>query len=171
MYLLSTKKEEIQVPEYHLHQPSSVPDGKGIVGLTLTDGKYTINYVPIEVPLADVTNAWMYIKTDEESNLFQKYYGLFRPNQYDQLYELYESENYYCNNYDRRVPTRPYLVTTDIFWELFGAAYEGLFIVKEREEAIPNFRELMNNNYIKVNNKNSSWVPVFKAIKDLICRS
>jgi len=36
-------------------------------------------------------------------------------------------------------PTRPYLVTTDIFWELVASAYEGTFIVQERQQAMPAF--------------------------------
>jgi hypothetical protein len=169
VYLFSTKKEEIQIPEYRfVSAPSSVPDGKGIVGLTFSNEQYALNYVPIDVPLADVVNAWMFAKTNEEIDLFQKHFGLFRPDQYDQLYELYDSENYYCGDYDRNSPTRPYLVTTDIFWELFGAAYQGLFIVKERDEAIPNFWKFVNeaDNYIKITNKISDWAPVFTALKD-----
>jgi hypothetical protein len=169
VYLLSTKKEETQLPEYHFTStPSSVPDGKGIVGLTMSDSKYTLSYVPVEVPLADIENAWMFVKTEEEINLFQKHFGLFRPDQGYQLYELYETENYYCGGYDRNAPTRPYLVTTDIFWELFGAAYEGLFIVKERDEGIPNFWRFINatNEYLKKSNSNSIWLKVIAAIDD-----
>jgi hypothetical protein len=120
------------------------------------------------MPLADVINAWMFAETKDEVALFKKYFGLFRPNQDDQLYKLYETENYYCNSYDRNSPTRPYLVTTDIFWELFGAAYQGLFIVKERDDAIPNFWEFVNraNDYIKNSNKNSIWATVFTALTD-----
>jgi len=170
IYLFSTKKEEIQIPEnLFISTPSSVPDGKGVVGLTMSNGRYTLNYLPIEMPLADVVNAWMFAETNEEVALFKKYFGLFRPNQDDQLYKLYETENYYCNSYDRNSPTRPYLVTTDIFWELFGAAYQGLFIVKERDEAIPNFWVFVNraNEYIMSSNKNLIWAPVFSVLIDL----
>lgn len=170
IYQIATEKEEIQLPEYHfVSTPSSVPDGKGVVGLTFANGRYTLNYLPIEMPLADVVNAWMYLKTQEEINLFQNYFGLFRPNHDDQMYKLYETENYYCNSYSRTTPTRPYLVTTDIFWELFGSAYQGLFIVEERDEAIPNFWKfvLETDNYIKNQNPNSVWTPVFSTLKDI----
>lgn len=170
IYLLSTKKEQIQRPEYKfVSTPSSVPDGKGIVGLTFLNGRYTLNYLPINVPLADVMNAWMFADSAEEVDLFQKYYGLFRPNRDDQLYKLYETENYYCNSYDRNAPTRPYIVTTDLFWELFGAAYEGLFIVKERDEAIPDFWKFISEagKYLKNSNKPSPWTAVFSALNDL----
>ena len=86
------------------------------------------------------------------------------------MYKLYETENYYCNGYDRNAPARPYLVTTDLFWELFGAAYQGLFIVKERDEAIPNFLEFVSeaDQFIKNSHKMTSWAPVFSAIIDFL---
>jgi hypothetical protein len=170
IYLLSQKSEELQLRNYKfVSTPSSVPDGKGVVGLTLLNGCYTLNYVPVKVPLADVSNAWMYADSFEEIGLFQKNNGLFRPDQGDQLYKLYETENYYCNSYDRNSPTRPYLVTTDIFWELFGAAYQGLFIVKERDEAVPNFWKfiLETDSYYNKSKTKSQWMPVFSVLKDL----
>ncbi len=87
-------------------------------------------------------NAWLFCDSNSDLDLFEKNGGLFRPLDCEQLYRLYESENYYCRGYDETTPTRPYLVTTDIFWELFAAAYEGLFIVKERDQAIPAFLEI-----------------------------
>ncbi|MCX6236648.1 MAG: DUF3160 domain-containing protein [Bacteroidia bacterium] len=170
IYQIASKKEEVQLPEYHfISTPSSVPDGKGVVGLTIADSRYSLNYLPIQMPLADVVNAWMYSNTSEEVSLFQKNFGLFRPNHDDQMYKLYETENYHCNSYDRTTPTRPYLVTTDIFWELFGSAYQGLFIVKERDEAIPNFWKfvLEADKYIKNQNPSSVWATVFSTLKDI----
>lgn len=170
IYILAMKREEIQLANYQfISTPSSVPDGKGIVGLTLADGLYTLNYLPVNIPLADVINAWMFTNSSDELNLFQKHYGLFRPNQDDQLYKLYETENYYCGGYGRNTPTRPYLVTTDIFWELFGAAYQGLFIVKERDEAIPNFWKFINevNNYYKKSTTQSELSSIFTTLNDL----
>ena len=170
VYLISTKSEKVQLPNYSfISTPSSVPDGKGIVGLTLSGGRYTLNYCPIDFPLADVVNAWMFAGTSQEIDLFQKRFGLFRPNQDNQLYKLYETENYYCNSYDRNAPTRPYIVTTDLFWELFGAAYQGLFIVKERDEAIPNFWKFINeaDRYLKSSGRESKWAPVFSALTGL----
>ena len=169
IYLLTNKTEEIQLKNYSfLSTPSSVPDGKGIVGLTKINNTYTLNYLPINVPLADVLNAWMYIQSPEELTLFQHNYGLFRSeNNSDQLYQLYETENYYCNRYDKSSPTRPYLVTTDIFWELFGAAYQGLFIVNERDEAIPNFWQFIDRANVYFKDKNSKWTNVFTVIQEL----
>lgn len=170
IYLLSTKTEEVQIPNYKfVSTPSTAPDGKGIVGLTIANGNYTLNYVPVNIPLADVVNAWMFADSKEETDLFQKNFGLFRSGNDDQLYKLYESENYYCNSYSRNSPTRPYIVTTDIFWESFGAAYQGLFIIKERDQAIPNFWKFIDeaDKYLKSSNQKSPWISVFSAIKDL----
>lgn len=144
--------------------PSSVPDGRGIVGLTKSGQVPSLNYVPIKVPLADVVNAWMFCQSDQCVSLLDKNGGLFETLGNEQLYELYESENYNCTN-----STRPYLVTTDIFWELFAVAYEGLFIVQEREQAIPAFWRFVftANQYYKKSADKSPWRPVFEALFDL----
>ena len=172
VFLFASRKEESQLQNFRfVSTPSSTPDGKGIVGLTLSgNNRYTLNYLPVSVPLADVVNAWMYTGSEEEISLFQKNLGLFRPNQYDQMYKLYDSENYYCGDYDRKSPTRPYLVTTDIFWELFGAAYQGIFIVKERDEAMPDFWKFINaaTAYLKNSAKESAWLPVFLTLQDFV---
>jgi hypothetical protein len=169
IYNLSTKNEVSQLSGVQfVSTPSSVPDGKGIVGLTFLNGCYTLNYIPIDLPLADVVNAWMFAFTGDELDHFQKHNGLFRPNSDDQLFKLYESENYLCNGYDRNSPTRPYIVTTDLFWELFGAAYQGLFIVRERDEAIHNFRKfiLEADGYLKKSTQKSAWKPVFATLNE-----
>lgn len=119
--------------------PSSVADGKGLVGLTKEDSVSTIRYVPIDVPLADVVNAWMYLESPRDRELFVTNSGLFRTLKNNQLYELYDSESYHCGGYDQSTPSRPYFVTTDIFWELYAAAFEGIFILSEKQAAIPNF--------------------------------
>ncbi|HAN77612.1 MAG TPA: hypothetical protein DCQ31_07475 [Bacteroidales bacterium] len=169
-YIIQNKKEIIQLNNYKfIATPSSVPDGKGIVGLIRRDNNDVLSYIPIEIPLADVANAWMFVNSQEELNLFSKNSGLFRPNQGDQLYQIYETENYYCNAYDRTSPTRPYIVTTDIFWELFGAAYQGLFIIKERDEAIPNFWTFVEkaSYYYENSPKESKWEQIFIALRAL----
>lgn len=167
IYVIPGKTQEKQLTDYNfISTPSSVPDGKGIVGLTKVNDVYTLNFLPIIVPLADVLNAWMFVESPEELKLFQSNFGLFRPNHSDQLYKLYETENYYCDGYDRSSPTRPYLVTTDIFWELFGSAYQGLFIVKERDEAIPNFWQFIEKAGIYFKAKDSKWDKVFTVLQE-----
>jgi hypothetical protein len=170
IFLLSSKKEEYFAQEYQfLSTPSSVPDGKGIIGLTKANNKYSLNFIPLKIPQSDVLNAWMYSETKEDIDLFTKNLGLFRTLNYDQLYELYESENYYCGSYDQSQPTRPYLVTTDIFWELFGSAFQGIFVIKERAQAIPAFWNFIKaaNTYLKESNSSSPWSPVFDALASL----
>jgi hypothetical protein len=168
VFMLSTKEENVQLTDYKfIWTPSSVPDGKGVVGLSVENGLYTLTYAPIVVPLHDVVNAWMYANDKSDLNLFSKHQGLFRSNHSNQMYKLYESENYYCNGYDRNSPTRPYLVTTDIFWELFGAAFQGIFIVKERDQAIPAFWEMVSEGNKYLTSMDSPWKPVFQALSDL----
>ncbi len=166
--LIPENIKEDQLPDQlFVSTPSSVPDGRGIIGLIKQNGSFTLKYAPVKVPLSDVQNAWMFISSGEELERFQRYNGLFRPNDQDQLYKLYETENYYCDNYDWNSPTRPYLVTTDIFWELFGAAYQGLFIVKERDGAIPNFRKFVDEANSHFKNSHSRWSKVFFTLSEL----
>jgi len=166
-YLLAESRMKPQLGAYQfLTAPSFAPDGKGVVGLTIQEGVQLLNYVPISIPLADVTNAWMFASSSGETKLFRKNGGLLRPDQDDQLYKLYETENYYCGDYDRSSPTRPYLVTTDLFWELFGAAYQGLFIVRERDEAIPAFWNMIHasDHYFSTSNSASVWKSVLTTL-------
>lgn len=171
--MLATGNEERQATDVQfVSTPSSVPDGRGIIGLTKAfpqDQTYTLNYVPLNIPLPDVVNAWMFCESSKDMDLLGKNGGLFRNLKNDQLYQLYESENYACGNYEQTLPTRPYLVTTDIFWELFAAAYEGLFIVQEREQAMPAFWKFVSDadQFYKKTNSKSRWAIVFSAISDL----
>jgi len=170
LFLVTAAEEQRQATAHQfVSTPSSVPDGRGIVGLTRSGRIYTLNYVPISVPLADVANAWMFCESGKDVSLLDKSGGLFRPLENDQLYQLYESEFYACGGYDRTLPTRPYLVTTDIFWELFAAAYQGLFIVKERHQAMPAFWKFVAaaDQYYEKSTAPSHWRPVFRALSDL----
>lgn len=119
--------------------PQPTADGRGLVGVVREADRYRLDYVPVAIPLADVTNAWMFVAGAEDRDLFLRHGGLLRPLDADQLYSLYESELYACAESPLSRPLRPYLVTTDIFWELFGAAFQGLFILRERLQAVPAF--------------------------------
>lgn len=123
--------------------PSSVADGRGIVAVIKETANTSLRYIPIDVPLADVVNAWMFLESPQDRDLFSTHSGLFRTLETKQLYELYDSESYQCGDYDQSTPTRPYLVTTDIFWELYAAAYEGIFILSEKQAAIFHFWEFI----------------------------
>lgn len=124
--------------------PSSVADGKGLVGLVKEGNQQRLHYVPIDVPLADVVNAWMFLESSQDLNLFSTNTGLFRQLDNDQLYQLYDTESYHCGGYDQSTPSRPYLVTTDAFWELYAASFQGIFNLSERVAAIPRFWSFIN---------------------------
>jgi hypothetical protein len=148
--------------------PSSVPDGKGIVGLVEKAGAQALVYVPIQVPLADVINAWMFTQDTADRNSYIKNGGLLRTTDEDQMYELYDTESYACGHYDSATPTRPYLVTTDIFWELVASAYEGTFIVEERQQAMPAFWAFVAaaRQSLDASAPKSTWATAFDAVAD-----
>jgi hypothetical protein len=149
-----------------LSTPSSTPDGKGIVGLVDQAGAQALVYVPIEVPLADVINAWMFTEDAADRDRFTANAGLFRTTGEDQLYELYDTESYACGGYDSATPARPYLVTTDIFWELIASAYEGTFIVQERQQAMPAFWAFVDaaRQWLNATAPSSTWAMAFNAV-------
>lgn len=121
-------------------------DGRGIVGVTKEkDGSFVLRYLPQDFPLANVVNAWMFLQAPEDMKLFSENRGLFRTLDNTQLYQLYDSESYYCGGFDSRQPTRPYFVTTDIFWEVYGSAFQGLFMTVERERSLPAFRKMLES--------------------------
>jgi hypothetical protein len=138
---LTDKSDAAALGEYTFDGvPSHMPDGRGVVAVTAGAGRRALVYLPVSVPLAGVANAWMYIEKPADLSTFERARGLFRPlPENEQLYQLYDSESYACGAPDVSTPTRPYYVTTDLFWELYGAAFDGLFIVLEREQAMPAF--------------------------------
>ena len=147
--------------------PSSTPDGRGIVGITQSGAALVVNYIPIDVPLADNVNAWMFSETGGDTDLLARNGGLFRDlKQQDQLYQLYDSELYECGGLDESSPTRPYLVTTDNFWELFAAAYEGIFILQERQIAMPAFWQFVKGAEasLRQTKPQSKWAAVLAAL-------
>ncbi|MGO8932516.1 MAG: DUF3160 domain-containing protein [Terracidiphilus sp.] len=148
--------------------PSSVPDGKGVIGLVEKTGAQALVYVPIEVPLADVMNAWMFTQDAADRDSYTAKAGLLRTTGDDQMYELYDSESYACGQFDSATPTRPYLVTTDIFWELVASAYEGTFIVEERQQAMPAFWAFVSTarQSLDASAPASKWAVAFNAVAD-----
>jgi hypothetical protein len=163
-------KRDLLAADYSfLSTPSSVPDGKGIVGLIKKDKKTALAYVPLQIPLADVANAWMFAEQEADQDLFSRKGGLLRDLPDDQLYSMYESEAYECGRYDRSTPTRPYMVTTDVFWELLAAAHEGIFIVQERHRAMPAFWEFIGEaeSYFRQARPDSPWMNVFSVLESM----
>ncbi|MCE5244946.1 MAG: DUF3160 domain-containing protein [Syntrophobacteraceae bacterium] len=164
------RKRDVQAAAFTFTStPSSVADGKGIVGQIKKDGRETLAYVPIQVPLADVANAWMFAQASGDEALLTTKGGLLRDLPDDQLYSVYESEAYQCGAYDPSTPTRPYFVTTDVFWELLAAAYEGLFIIGERQQAIPAFRAFVEEaeRFYTQAMPDSPWTAVFSTVAAL----
>jgi hypothetical protein len=148
--------------------PLPTPDGRGFIGATKTGDALTMVYVPIDVPLANVSNAWMFLESPQDLDLLSKQAGLFRPlDNNDQLFQIYESEAYLCGGYFASVPTRPYLVTADIFWESFAAAYEGLFVLLERRQAIPAFWSFVHAADAALAKTDSRWAMAFHALAQL----
>jgi hypothetical protein len=149
-----------------LFLPSSVADGKGIVGVTEASGSQTIVYTPIAVPLANVINAWMFDEGRADQQLFTNNAGLFRQRNATQLFELDDTERYPCSTGELTTPERPILVTTDILWEIAGAAYEGMFIVQERQQAITAFWSFVDsaNAALRAKFPASPWAIAFAAV-------
>ncbi|WP_431265863.1 hypothetical protein ACQ859_11345 [Roseateles chitinivorans] len=99
----------------------------------------TLRARPVSIALADVVNAGL-LTTDAELRLAARHDGLLTREPYEQMHLFYDIENYAVSALSDD-PAYPYLVTTDLFWELFSAAYENLFTVSEDETAIPAFTE------------------------------
>ncbi|MBF0612611.1 MAG: DUF3160 domain-containing protein [Magnetococcales bacterium] len=143
--LSDKQRQKVAADLRFLSMPHMTADGKGIVGVVAAEGgQYQITYQPLSLPLADVVNAWMFAESPLDVQLLTSHQGLFRKLDNTQLYQLYETELYTCHMLEHRSPARPYMVTTDLFWEVYAAAYEGIFLTLERQRAIPIFIELLH---------------------------
>ena len=145
--------------------PANVPDGRGLVGLTKeADGRQTLRFVPVEIPLGDVANAWMFVAGQDDAERFTRNGGLFRPSDAEQLHSVYDAELYSGSFGDR-----PLVVTTDVFWEDFAAAFQGLFVLRERVQAIPAFWEFVRGARAALTGPGGSklWGPAFAAAAEL----
>lgn len=149
--------------------PSSVPDGRGIIGVVETQGHPSIVYVPIHIPLSDVANAWMFVHGPAEAARYEKDGGVFHPYNADQLYNFYDSEVYSNCGYtpDISSTARPYLVTTDLFWDLFLVALDGVLVVRERSEAMPAFWRFVKSAAADLGRRfpGSTWARVFGTLQ------
>lgn len=157
--------------------PVSVPDGKGVIGFVArgvghspqagrpeSDLHTAVVYAPIAVPLADVANAWQLGGNVCEEKMLIRNAGLFRERSSgEQLYSLYAAYDYGTDF------APPFLVTTDLFWENFGAAFNGAFIVLERRQALPAFWAFVNAANAALSNATpgSLWAQAFDALAAL----
>jgi hypothetical protein len=152
---------EHQAREYMFASPPiSTPDGKGVIGLVNRGRLRALVYTPIAVPLADVVNAWELSDNACQEELFVKNAGLFQPQaSTDQLYSLYERTRY------NDTPP-PLLVTTDLFWENFAAAFNGVFILLERRHGVPAFWSLVTAASAELGRTaaGSQWERAFAAL-------
>jgi hypothetical protein len=143
--------------------PVSVPDGKGVIGVISKGGsRASIVFAPVTVPLADVANAWQLAGNACDQRLFSTDAGLFRAGEGgEQLYSLFDHFSYGGQD-----AAPPILVTTDLFWENFGAAFDGTFIVLERRKAIPAFWSFVDAAKAALSHSapGSRWAKVFAAI-------
>jgi hypothetical protein len=149
-------------------QPLLTADGKALFGIVRSGEDASLVYQPVNIPLADVTNAWMFLdehSTKAVSDHLSKDGGLLTPTPYDQIYSLYDSERY-----DREdSQPRPYMVTTDEYWELFAVAHEGTFIVTEQQVAISAFWSMVKAAVAEADNSgnHSRFANAFRVLDKL----
>lgn len=159
---LEPKPQLLAQSQNFLVPPALTADGRGLVGVVGGERPAVI-FEPVQLPLADVSNAWLAVKSKAELEKFGRYAGAFVPTKNAQLYSLYEEELYH----DDSTQSVPYLVTTDAFWELFAAAYEGSFILAERYEAMPRFWEFVRAAAPALKKADPKWGAVFTALESL----
>lgn len=168
--------------------PYFLADGRGIVGVLTGRTGSKIGYFPVRYPLADVANAWQFVSTEDEWKSFERSNGLFRPlggsdagsnfpsghgysiEDSRQLYSLYEYSTYQsCRGVGPEVD-HPNLVTTDLMWDLFAAAFEGTFIVTERQLAIPAFTEFLKEaaEFLRARHPEAKLVPILSALNAIL---
>jgi hypothetical protein len=145
-----------------LSPPVLTGDGKGLVG-SVQGERPTVVFEPAKLPLADVANAWRLVRSPKELERLGRHGGLFLPTGNQQLFWLYEEELYR----DDISESVPYLVTTDGFWELFAAAYEGSFILSERQQSMPRFWDFVREAHRDRQKLGEKWAVVFEALESL----
>ena len=127
------------------------------------NGRSALVYAPINVSLPDVVNAWQLTGNACREDMLIKNAGAFVPSS-GQLYSIYDGDRY------KSGPESPFIVTTDLFWENFGAAFNGVFIILERRHATSafwSFVEAANKSMsASMSNdiRNSGWAKIFAAL-------
>lgn len=120
--------KEITLPAGGKSKILFTPDGKGIL---FESDLHTLNYKPLDLPLYDVANAWMFCLGETDLPLFDQEGGLLRKTTYDQMYQVYESENYFDSSASETFSARPFLVTSDAFHEILEAMFSAFFCLNE----------------------------------------
>jgi hypothetical protein len=106
----------------------------------------------------------MFVEGKDDADRFARDGGLFRPSNAEQLHSVYDMELYTGS-----IAHRPFVVTTDVFWEDFAAAFQGLFVLRERVQSIPAFWEFVRGARTALSGPGGSkvWGPVFAAAAEL----
>lgn len=150
-----------------LISPAIVPDGRGVIGAVgRGTGRVAVVFAPITMPLADVTNAWQLGGNLCEGTLFASQGGFLQDAvardqpASGQLYSVYEAEHY------GEGQETPNLVTTDLFWENFEVAYNGVFILQEQRQGIPAFKAFVRaaDSVLSRSAPQSMWGRAFAAV-------
>jgi Tol biopolymer transport system component len=108
--------------------PAFFPDGKGLAYTHLKAGKSVLSIEPLDDSMGDVVNLWQYPLKGQIDQLRENQLLFFYRN-YDQIYDIYESESYSEGEHKK-----PYLVTSDAVLETFYMAFSALLSYAERVE-------------------------------------
>lgn len=131
----SLKRKAVLGNKTLLSPPAFFPDGKGFAYALRKGGRTVLAVEPYDDPLGDVANLWMFPYNRAQSDKLTKNQLLFLKAEYDQIYNLYDSERYgICGGIDMGAHARPYLVTSDAVLETFYAAFAALYAQVERAE-------------------------------------
>ncbi len=77
--------------------PSYFPNGKALAYTHIVNGKNILSIEPFDDPLGDVANLWMYEYSDSQQDKMAKNQLLLLHLNNDRIYNIYETEFYYCN--------------------------------------------------------------------------
>jgi uncharacterized protein DUF3160/WD40 repeat protein len=131
----SLKRKMILGSKQLTSPPGFFPDGRGFACTLRKDGRSVLAVEPYADPMGDVANLWMYPYSQAQLNKMTKNQLLFLKAEYDQIYNIYDSERYgICGDVDMGAHARPYLVTSDAVLETFYAAFAALYAQVERTE-------------------------------------
>ncbi len=148
-------------------RPRPTSDGRGLVGPVAGPAGVELRYVPIALPLADVVNAEAFTRDRQALATLLQHEGLLKPGVMPQMHSLYDVERY-VDTQDRA--PLPYLITTDLFWELFSSAFESMLTVSEDQSAIPAFWRMVaevQRHLAATPNKEAELVAAFDALAAL----
>lgn len=123
--------------------PQLTVDNQAMLGLVRDGDATVLQYFPVKVPLGNIANVWQFVGSKADANLIAQNQGLLRASKYEQIYQLYDEEPYDLSFRDGAPEGRPYMVTTDALFEVWGAAFESLFNTNEQWSAMPAFWKMV----------------------------